>query len=343
MLLNRGLLRIGMPVPTNAEFTVVYVEDPYHYARADRELSLFRRPLPTTNLSFLSGIMWDARETVTPITGPLPNSVPALIADLMHQANDATTGHAQGSPLSTLQQRQIVDFEMSLSTAQSKDNDAGRLDHNGAQGGPDFLATTPFYIGINDTLGADPTGMAFHPVSMTLYDAWADLPGDHDDPEQKMAREKVARGQALFNTKPILITGVRGLNDKLNLPAIPGTCTTCHNSPNVGDHSVALPLDIGLTDASRRTPDMPLYTLQNKTTGERIQTTDPGRAMITGKWADVARFKGPVLRGVAARPPYFHNGFAATLDDAVDFYDTRFGIGFTRKEKSDLVAFLKTL
>lgn len=343
MLLTRGLIRVSLPVPANAEFTVIDVDDPYHYADAARELSLFRRPLPTTNLSFLSGVMWDARETITPITGDLTNSVPALLANLMHQANDATTGHAQAAhALTTQQQQEIADFELGLVTAQVNDDDAGRLDREGAQGGPDALTLAAFHIGINDTLGADPTGIAFNPGAMTLYDAWADLSSDHDAAHKK-AREQVARGQALFNTKPIRIVGVRGLNDALGAPVITGTCTTCHNTPNVGNHSVALPLDIGLTDASRRTPDMPLYTLRNKTTLETIQTTDPGRAMLTGKWKDVARFKGPVLRGLAARAPYFHNGLAATLEDAVDFYDTRFGIGFTPREKSDLAAFLKTL
>jgi len=55
------------------------------------------------------------------------------------------------------------------------------------------------------------------------------------------------------------------------------------------------------------------------------------------------KVKGPILRGLAARAPYFHNGSAATLDDVVTFYDQRFGINFTDQEKSDLVAFLKTL
>jgi cytochrome c peroxidase len=104
-----------------------------------------------------------------------------------------------------------------------------------------------------------------------------------------------------------------------------------------------LPLDIGVTDAARRTPDMPLYTLRNKATGETVQTTDPGRALITGKWRDVARFKGPILRGLAARPPYFHNGLAADLAEVVDFYDTRFAMGMTAQERADLVAFLRAL
>ena len=80
-----------------------------------------------------------------------------------------------------------------------------------------------------------------------------------------------------------------------------------------------------------------------ETTGEIINTTDPGRAMITGKCADIGKVKGPILRGLAARPPYFHNGSAATLEEVVDFYNTRFQLGLTRSEKADLLAFLRAL
>jgi cytochrome c peroxidase len=88
---------------------------------------------------------------------------------------------------------------------------------------------------------------------------------------------------------------------------------------------------------------MPLYTLRNKATGDTIQTTDPGRALLTGKWDDIGKFKGPILRALAARAPYFHNGSAKTLEEVVEFYDSRFGIGFTSQEKADLAAFLRTL
>jgi cytochrome c peroxidase len=104
-----------------------------------------------------------------------------------------------------------------------------------------------------------------------------------------------------------------------------------------------MPLNIGISDENRRTPDMPLYTLRNRSTGALIKTTDPGRALISGKWADIGKFKGPTLRALAARPPYFHNGSAGTLNDVVDFYDMRFGISFTAQEKQDLVAFLRSL
>ena len=76
---------------------------------------------------------------------------------------------------------------------------------------------------------------------------------------------------------------------------------------------------------------------------EHAYLNDLGRAMLSGKCADIGKTKGPVLRGLAARAPYFHNGSAAQLIDAVNFYDQRFNIGFTAQEKSDLVAFLQSL
>ena len=74
-----------------------------------------------------------------------------------------------------------------------------------------------------------------------------------------------------------------------------------------------------------------------------MQTTDPGRALITGKFADIGKMKGPILRGLQQRPPYFHDGSAATLQDVITFYNTRFGIGLTTQEQKDLLAFLQAL
>jgi cytochrome c peroxidase len=83
--------------------------------------------------------------------------------------------------------------------------------------------------------------------------------------------------------------------------------------------------------------------LSCNTTGEIVRTSDPGRAMITGKCADIGKVKGPVLRGLAARAPYFHNGSAATLDEVIAFYDRRFALRLTAREKADLIAFLGSL
>ncbi len=77
--------------------------------------------------------------------------------------------------------------------------------------------------------------------------------------------------------------------------------------------------------------------------GKIYAVTDPGRALISGKCVDIGKFKGPVLRGLAARAPYFHNGSAATLLDVVNFYNARFSIGLTEQQKQDLAEFLGSL
>lgn len=328
MLLTRGLIRVSMAIPANAQFQLVSVDDPYGCANSN-DIAMFRRPAPATNLRFLSTVMWDGRES------PAGRS---LHDNLMSQAMDATLGHAQAAVIPTQAQLEsIVGFESSIYTAQFADRRAGSLTENGVNGGPEVLSAQNFFIGINDPLGQNPTGAQFDPTVFSIYQKWA------SSGKWSPARQSIARGEQIFNSRPIAIEGVAGLNDTLGQPVIMGTCTTCHDSPNVGNHSVAAPLNIGLVDESRRTPDMPLYTLRCIATGEIYKVTDPGRAMITGKCSDIGKFKGPVLRGLSARAPYFHNGSAATLHDAVDFYDTRFNLGLTDQEKQDLVAFLQTL
>ena len=331
LLMNRGTIRVGIGIPANAEFDLTFVEDPYHFASA-AELSLFRRPLPSTNLKFLATVMWDGRESVPGNT---------VAQNLNNQANDATLGHAQAStPLTAAQRQAIVDFESALFTAQITDTRAGSLTAAGATGGPTALGAQAFHIGINDVLGADPAGAAFSTHVFSVYDAWATQTGS----TQAAARASIARGQNIFNTRQFNISGVRGVNDAIGVPNLTGTCTTCHDSPNAGDHSVGLPLDLGLTDANTFNIDTtPRYTLRNKTTGAIIRTSDPGRSLIDGKWAHVATFKGPILRGLASRGPYFHNGFAATLSDVVHFYDTRFHLGLLQQDITDLANFLAAL
>jgi cytochrome c peroxidase len=173
-----------------------------------------------------------------------------------------------------------------------------------------------------------------------LFDAWADR-----YEERNGERARIVRGQALFNSKPINITGVAGLNDDLNVESIPGTCGTCHDAFNVGNHSLSVPLNIGVsdTDSPLNVDYLPVFTLQNKKTLEIKMTTDPGRALVTGLWKDIGKVKGPILRGLASRAPYFHNGSAQSLNDVLDFYEMRFHIGFTPDEKKDLIAFLNAL
>jgi hypothetical protein len=312
-------------VPPDAEFIIDSVDDPYHCNAPLTSASMYRRPLPATNLRFLSAVMWDGRES-SPTT--------TILEDLAKQADDATTGHAQAAAHLTEQEKQaIVAFETGLFTAQAVSDDAGPVGRDGARGGPVALSAEPFFTGINDPVGLNPTGADFDPRAFTLFNAWmqASLPRR----DVNRARRAIARGQEIFNTRPMVLSGVGGLNNETfpNGVTVPdpftGTCTTCHDTPNAGNHSVKAPLNIGMADAARRTPDMPLYTLRRISTGETIQTTDPGRAMTTGKWNDIGKFKGPILRALAARAPYFHNGSAASLEEVLDFYETRFNLGLT--------------
>jgi len=382
LLLTRGLIRIGIAVPTNADYQVMSVNNSYGCNQTD-VISMYRRPLPTTNLPFLSAVMFDGRES-SPATGTTKivysNYPTSLLNDLAHQSVDATTGHAQGDGTrpTAAEQQQIVDFETKLFTAQLFDNHAGLLNAAGAQGGPTPLSTQPFFITINSSVHflvpafEQPGGLVnpgdgqFTSNIFDLYNKWAQI-SDSEDDGRNAARRSIARGEQLFNTLQIPISGVAGINDDVaagglvagGIPTLQGTCGTCHDTPNVGNHSFPTPLNIGTGDPSPSTPFVSLGGLDlsylpqitvcktDSTTGlptnDCKTTTDLGQALIDGRFDHVGKIKGPILRGLAGRAPYFHNGSAATLLDAVNFYDTRFNLHLSQQDKHDLVAFLKTL
>jgi cytochrome c peroxidase len=103
----------------------------------------------------------------------------------------------------------------------------------------------------------------------------------------------------------------------------------------------------GLAELS--VPDLPVYLISGCTNSfnpgqaESFYTTDPGKALISGLCSDFNRGKGPVLRGLAARAPYFHNGTAAHLHELVNFYNARFSMQLSEEQKSNLIAFLNSL
>jgi cytochrome c peroxidase len=311
LLLDRGLLRVGQKIPANAEFTVSAIDDPNNFA-SEAELSLFRRPLPSTNLRFVAQIMWDGREPT-----------------LDKQAGDATRGHAQAMAVDDGDMKRIVDFESSLFNAQRFDDIAGDLASDGAAGGAATLVTTDFRVGINDSKAA-----TFERYVFTLYGAWNNTDTSTDQGKQRAA---IARGEEVFNSKVFRISGVAGLDDQ------DGTCSTCHNTPNVGGRSTTELLDIGVSNQRRRFDGLPLYTLTHKQTGRTVRTTDPGAALVTGHWNDINKFKVPNLRGLASRPPYFHNGSGTDLDDVIRFYQQRFDVGLSDRDEEDLKAFLAAL
>jgi cytochrome c peroxidase len=363
LLLSKGLIRIPMAIPANAQFAVAVVYDPYGCAETTdsagrKRLSVYRRPLPSTNLRFLSAVMFDGRETLKPLNDPVRYRA-NLEFDLADQARDAIMTHEQGdAPPTPDVLKQIVDFEIATYTAQQSDGSAGPLVAQGANGGPVHLSSVPYYPGINDSLGGNPTGAEFDSNTFTLFDAWQNLTSHTPS---AAARASVARGEAIFNTAPLFIQDVKGLNDALGLATIRGTCSTCHDATNSGGHSLPVPLDIGIADVPTGPPDplsdaltelnsplVPVYDLTCSTAlggpaNFTVRVTDPGRALITGRCADIGKVKGPVLRGLAGHAPYFQNGSADSLDQVVNFYNDRFQMGLTASEKADLVNFLRSL
>src|SRR5262249_22017310 len=224
LLLTRGLIRVGLDVPLGAEFIIDSIRDPYSCGPHSNDTSLYRRPLPAANLKFLSAVMWDGRES-TPTT--------TILQDLAHQATDATRGHAQAAQdLTAAEQQAIVEFETGLYAAQLRDRHAGALDARGASGGPAAVVLQPFFLGINDPVGLNPTGALFNAEVFTIFRTWLAL---HGDDAVTRARQSIARGAEIFNTRPITIRGVGGLNGQtfsngfVGPDPLAGTCTTCHD------------------------------------------------------------------------------------------------------------------
>jgi len=125
--------------------------------------------------------------------------------------------------------------------------------------------------------------------------------------------------------------------------AVNTSCRGCHTAPETGSNLASVFMNIGVSDSPARTRDLPLYTVVEDRTGDTLRSSDPGRAMVTGRWADVGEFKVPGLRGLAARAPYFHNGSAATLRDVVRFYESQSDPRLTAVEEADLTVFLGAL
>jgi cytochrome c peroxidase len=358
MLLGKGLFRIGLPIPANAQFSLVGIDDPYGFA-SPAQLSLFRRPLPPVNENFLTAVMWDGRETAPGgpsgecIKGRGPEACFApLTTSLANQANNAVLTHAQlPGGLTAAQALEILDLTTTLFAAQSIDAVAGNLAAQGGHGGPVALAAQGFYFGINDPFAGDYRTGRFNRNAMNLFAAWINkapppppgTPPGKGPSAQARAQASIARGEVLFNTRPFMISGVAGFNDVLGRAKVEGTCTSCHSAPNVGAQSVPRYFNTGISSAALRTPDLPLYTLVDRATGVSLETSDPGLALQTGLWQDIGKMKVPGLRDLAARAPYFHNGSAPDIAHVIGFYDRRFQIGLTREEQADLAAFLGAL
>jgi cytochrome c peroxidase len=293
MMLSRGVFRRGAAPRAEREWDLVAVDDPHGFAGLGR-LVHWRRVMPTINFALGSAVVnWDGGNSVGTDQR----------AGLENQARRNVMGAQEGPAAPPEVIANIVDFEISLFTAQLNVVGVGRLDADGARGGPQALAAMQKTAGRFD-----------------LFDAWV----EDDNPR----RAQIARGQALFNE---VNPGGRSCS---------GCHNSANNGTNTND---LLFFDIGTASAAVRTPDLPLYTFRNRLTGEVRQLTDAGRGNVTGTWSDLGRFKTPTIRALAGRAPYFHNGIAATLEDVIRHHEAQLGFMFTDQQRADLAAFLRAL
>ncbi len=368
-----GVMRIAKTLPAGADFTVAPQDTPQFGplpnssdpAAAPRSftLSLFRRPLVNTNVHFDSAVLWDGRASITDMPGQVKRAARGLLL-----AGGPTAG-ALGN-VSDADAAEVANFMLQVYTDQVRDNAAGSLSALGASGGVQnllALASDPAApcTPLAPTATCTPI-VPENPNTMTLFDSWAGL---GTASAINAARATIARGQAVFNNATLHVPA------DMQIPGLTGSvahCVTCHATDNLGNNpSKTFFVRIGtdspdvLTTLAAQDPELdevlersnmlPQYCLRPNSdptpfsvspcgndAGD-VRTTDPGRAMVSGAIADAGRFKPPILRGLAARSPYFHNGVAGEIEQLVGFYNTRFQIGLTDQQRADLAAFLEAL
>lgn len=364
LLLKRGLFRVALPWPpaanSNPEFSIEVVRDPTGVNRDPRwglrsprpTISVYRRPRPAVNLKYVLapdnglfnvklGVLLDKDPaTGTPVS--MNMMADARAGTLAAQAEDAYRSHmeAKGS-LRPEQLGQIIAFESQVYAAQIFDQNAGSLIE---PGGPPALGPV--------SLMREPAGRlnGFGGNTVFLsFEAWKN---------STEFRKSVARGNDLFLNRTFWVRDVAHINSiGLGNPA-KRSCAVCHNAIMSGMDRAPGWVDLGTTNfptwtepkAMNEEGDLPVFKLTCRPDvkphpylGRVIYTSDPGRALITGKCADIGAITMGQLRGLAARAPYFVNGSAKNLMEVVDYYDRRFDMRLTTQEKQDLVNFLGVL
>jgi hypothetical protein len=358
------------------EFTLEVVRDPtgcntdpdYGIDGNRHEVSVYRRPRPAVNLRYVAssgfGVSPFIGKTgmlaaIDPDTGRPVNMnmmADARVSTLKTQAVSAAEGHLEiQDPLTQSELDRIRDFELQLYGAQAFSSRGGVLDE---PDGPSGLGPRAMADGSDGVLGNNTTRYV-----IPMEDKWADLP-DGDDPaerERNAFRESVQRGHDVFFFRTFWISDAMHINTVGLGNPIKRTCSTCHGMHMTGMDTANGWMDLGTTNHpwaleppespwADELPELPLFKLSCRDDlpphpflGREIYTQDPGRALISGKCEDIGAIVIQQFRGLAARPPYFSNGSAASLGELVDFYDRRFNIRFTEQERIDLVNFLSVL
>jgi predicted MFS family arabinose efflux permease len=367
LLLNRELIRIAIPWPPPhraPEFSIEVVSDPtgcnlsstYGLHSAHPAISVFRRPRMAANLKYVTNphpqfaLKLGGLADVDPETGqPVSMNFMADAREptLRSQARTAAREHLEKSAaLSEEMLKRIVDFESQTYAAQIWDSHAGRLDE---AGGPPALGPRAMAGHRTGVLGDN----NYDPV-FQLFDVWKN-PAQSAEAE---FRASVARGNDIFMFRQFWLRDATHINSIGLGNPLKRTCATCHNAQMTGQDLSAGWVDVGTTNYptwteppfysdSRELPVFKIVCNQDAPPhpylGRVIYTSDPGRALISGRCVDVGSIVMQQFRGLAARAPYFSNGSAKTLRELVDFYDRRFDMKLSEQEKQDLVNFLGVL
>jgi hypothetical protein len=363
LLLNRGLIRVPLAVPKNAEYSIEVVSDPakcntsptYGLKSATPMVSVYRRPRIAANLKYVT----NAGPAIVLKLGGLADKDPAtgrpvgmnFMADareatLTTQARSASMGHVQASAVTDDQLQRIVDFESQVYVAQIFDRNAGNLAESGnpASLGPKAMADhKPGGLGDND----------YDPV-FALFDPWKKT----GTTPQEQFRASVARGSDIFMFRQFWLRDATHINSIGLGNPLKRTCATCHNAQMTGQDLSAGWVDLGTTNYPRWTEpplysdaqELPVFKVTCKASapphpylGRVIYTTDPGRALISGRCVDIGSIVMQQFRGLSARAPYFSNGSAKNLRELVDYYDRRFEMRLSETDKQDLINFLGVL
>ena len=151
--------------------------------------------------------------------------------------------------------------------------------------------------------------------------------------------ESIGRGEVLFNSKIVEVSGVPGLNgpDDVTRRAPARHLQHVPQQPQRRESTAARCHSTSALRAPRRRLDvehLPVYTFQQKGTGRSINLTDPGRGLITGSFADLGKTKVPGLRDLKARAPTFTTAPREIWRRCSRFYEQRSDCDSSRKSGS---------
>jgi hypothetical protein len=367
LLLKRGLIRIPLPwPPRNAdgspkpvEFAIEVVRDPtgcntsreYGLKSAQPTISVFRRPRPAANLKYVTSggtpiiLKTGTLSDVDPETGhPVGMNLmsDAREATLKTQALSAIMGHEEARVAPSRHQlEKIAEYESQVYVAQAAHIFGGPL---AVPGGPPGLGPAALRDHKAGVLGDND----YDPV-FGLFNSWKGT---------DYYRASIARGADIFMFRQFWLRDATHINSIGLGNPLKRTCATCHNAQMTGQDLSAGWVDVGTTNFPTWTEpatwaessELPVFKITcsrdadpHPYLGRVIYTTDPGRALISGRCADVGSIVMQQLRGLSARAPYFAGGSAKTLREVVDFYDRRFDMKLSDGEKDDLINFLGAL